>query len=104
MNPGERSEVRGKNTAPVNWVNLTRARRASYEKDIVFLFLLYTTPDLIPLSEQSFEARYLGPQFPDQPHVGVLVNGGFVDDVFCAVSIAQRAQGLAVVYVRGRDG
>lgn len=70
----------------------------------MFLFLLYTTPDLITLGEQGFEASDLSSQLPDQPHVGVLVDGGFVDDVFGAVRVAQRAQGLAVVHVRRRDG
>lgn len=59
---------------------------------------------LVSLCQQGFEARDLGSQLPDQPHVGVLVDGGFVDDVFGTVSVAQSAQGLAIVHVRRRDG
>lgn len=39
-------------------------------------------------------------QLADEPHVGVLVDGGLVDDVLGAVGVAQRRQRLAVVAVR----
>lgn len=41
-------------------------------------------------------------QLPDELDVGVLVDGGLVDDVLGAVRVPQRRQRLAVVAVRWR--
>lgn len=59
---------------------------------------------LVPLNQQGLEPGDFSPQLPDQPDVGVLVDGGFVDDVLGPVGVAQSAQRLAVVHVGGGDG
>ena len=59
---------------------------------------------LVPLDQQGLQPGDLGPQFSDQPDVGVLVDGGLVDDVLGSVGVAQRAERLAVVDVGRGDG
>lgn len=59
---------------------------------------------LVSLNQQSFESGDFSPQFSDQPDVGVLVDGGFVDDVLGSVGVSQGAERLAVVHISWRNG
>lgn len=58
---------------------------------------------LVALNQKSFQSGDFSPQFSDQPDVGVLVDGGLVDDVLGPVGVAQSAERLAVVHVCGRN-
>ncbi len=66
--------------------------------------LLSVFAHLVALNQQSFQSGDFSPQFPDQPDVAVLVDGGFVDDVLGSVSVSQSAERLTIVHISGGNG
>lgn len=55
------------------------------------------------LLEFAFKKKDFFPEFPYQLYIGVLIDGGLVDDILCSVCISQGAQSLPIINISRRN-